>query len=254
MFPARLGFQVLTYIVLFELVALLVGVETRAALYAESPSRAELRQRLDEIYGRESIQNELPSSSSPSSIPEQQAEETQSDSSRGRNRERSRSSSSSASGSSATTLVLWTLGTLGAIGLAVLAGLALAARLDRRRSPIGATPTPSPNSGVTVTEEPREAADTIAAAGDFDLAIRELLARTVQELTRQLHYIPPLWITSREIARVAPVGNRAREVLQELVGQVERSFFGLKRAAQSDYDRCVTLFQTFREHAGEAQR
>ena len=88
-------------------------------------------------------------------------------------------------------------------------------------------------------------ADELARLGRFVDAMHVLLLQALADMRRRLDVAIADSLTSREILRRAKVSPVAKSALQEIVGAVERAYFGDHPADETDYLSCRTNFAIF---------
>ena len=88
-------------------------------------------------------------------------------------------------------------------------------------------------------------ADELARLGRFVDAMHVLLLQALADMRRRLDVAIADSLTSREILRRAKVSPVAKSALQEIVGAVERAYFGDHPAGMDDYLSCRTNFAAF---------
>jgi hypothetical protein len=88
-------------------------------------------------------------------------------------------------------------------------------------------------------------ADELARLGRFVEAMHVLLLQALADMRRRLDVAIADSLTSREILRRAQVSPVAKSALHEIVGAVERAYFGDHPADETDYLSCRTNFATF---------
>jgi hypothetical protein len=88
------------------------------------------------------------------------------------------------------------------------------------------------------------AADRLSREGNFVEAMHVLLLHSLAEIRRQLGEKFADSLTSREIVRIARLTTAARAALRDIVGAVERTYFGPYPAAATDYATCRQNFET----------
>jgi len=91
------------------------------------------------------------------------------------------------------------------------------------------------------------AADRLSRDGNFVEAMHVLLLHSLAEIRRQLGEQFADSLTSREILRVARLTAAGRTALRDIVGVVERTYFGAYPAAAGDYVACRQNFATLQE-------
>jgi hypothetical protein len=118
----------------------------------------------------------------------------------------------------------------------VLPGLVLGPRGDREEN-AEAGP-----SGIAAPEAVAAAADELAQQGRFAEAMHALLLHSFAEIRQRqgASFAPSL--TSREILRRVGLSNAAQAALGDIVGRVERSYFGEHPAGATDYRACRSSF------------
>ena len=107
---------------------------------------------------------------------------------------------------------------------------------------------------VELSDKPLEAAEEAATRGDYATAIHLLLLGTIEEIRTSIGYDAPRWLTSREIARVAPLPDDARPPLESLIATVEQSYFGERPADATDYQDCVRWHGELRQACAGRKR
>jgi hypothetical protein len=88
-------------------------------------------------------------------------------------------------------------------------------------------------------------ADELARLGRFVEAMHVLLLQALADMRRRLDLRIADSLTSREIVNRASVSPAARSALQEIVGAVERAYFGDHPAGEPEYRACRTQFAAF---------
>jgi hypothetical protein len=88
-------------------------------------------------------------------------------------------------------------------------------------------------------------ADELARLGRFVEAMHVLLLQALADMRRRLNVAIADSLTSREILRRAKVSPVAKSALQEIVGAVERAYFGDHPAGEGDYRACRANFAIF---------
>jgi hypothetical protein len=134
---------------------------------------------------------------------------------------------------------------VGAILLVLFLVRELTSRRGRAAEPEAAVeeePAPPPPAAL---ERPLDDAEQLALAGRYAEAIHVLLLRTFEELARAADVRIAPALTSREILARIPLRPFAGEALAELVGAVERSWFGDHVPDEADWRRCRRAFETF---------
>jgi hypothetical protein len=87
-----------------------------------------------------------------------------------------------------------------------------------------------------------EAADDLAARGQFVEAMHALLLQSLAEVRRRLDVQFADSLTSREIVQSARLSQTGRASLRDIVARVEWTYFGGRPAARPDYDGCRQSF------------
>jgi hypothetical protein len=93
-----------------------------------------------------------------------------------------------------------------------------------------------------------EDADELARQGRFMEAIHLLLLHALMEMRQRLKAQFADSLTSREILRAADLPAEGTTALQDMISQVERSYFGEYPAAADDYAACRSSFDRFVHH------
>jgi len=111
---------------------------------------------------------------------------------------------------------------------AVLAGLALFRRLRAR--PAAFTPEPAVPAGEAAPRAERvpalDDAERLAAQGRWDEALHALLLQAIRAVSSRLPAPLPPSSTSRELLRLVPLSEEARQAFAGMVRAVELSLFG----------------------------
>jgi hypothetical protein len=110
---------------------------------------------------------------------------------------------------------------------------------------------PPPGAGevkVGSESDTLAAADRLSREGNFVEAMHVLLLHSLSEIRRQLGEQFADSLTSREILRVARLTAAARTALRDIVGAVERTYFGAYPAQEGDYAACRQNFSVL-QHA-----
>jgi hypothetical protein len=142
------------------------------------------------------------------------------------------------------TLVLYVL-----FGVAVLLLLswitleAVSRRRGRRPEPGARTQETEEGEGAPESEAVLEDASRLAAEGRYGEAIHVLLLVAIRHLAERSRVTLPPSRTSRELARLLPLGAESRPVFAELVRAVELSLFGGVPAGPEDYERSLERFR-----------
>jgi hypothetical protein len=85
-------------------------------------------------------------------------------------------------------------------------------------------------------------ADELARQGRFVEAMHILLLQGLNEMRKRLDLRFADSLTSREIVRQADVPSNARTALRDIIGWVERAYFGTYSATSNDYLACRQSF------------
>jgi hypothetical protein len=118
----------------------------------------------------------------------------------------------------------------------VLPGLVLGPRGAREEN-VEAGP-----SGTAAPETVAAAADELAQQGRFAEAMHALLLHSFAEIRRRQGAAFAPSLTSREILRRVGLSDAAQAALGDIVGRVERSYFGEHPAGPMDYRACRSSF------------
>jgi hypothetical protein len=100
-------------------------------------------------------------------------------------------------------------------------------------------------AGASAEAQAQFNADELARLGRFVDAMHVLLLQALADMHRRLDVALADSLTSREILRRAKVSPLAKSALQDIIGAVERAYFGDHPADESDYLSCRTNFATF---------
>jgi hypothetical protein len=141
-------------------------------------------------------------------------------------------------------ILLWVAVAIGVIVIALYLRDILPGGLARRRrwETDGAG---SDEAGGGAEAQAQIDADELARVGRFVEAMHVLLLQALADMRRRLDVAIADSLTSREILRRAQVSPIAKSALQEIVGAVERAYFGDHPAGEADYLSCRTNFATF---------
>ncbi len=88
-----------------------------------------------------------------------------------------------------------------------------------------------------------EDASRLAAEGRYGEAIHALLLAAIQNFASRAHVQVPPSRTSRELARLLPLGVESRPAFNELVRSVELYLFGGVAAGAQDYESSLARFR-----------
>ena len=142
-------------------------------------------------------------------------------------------------------VLLWTAVAIGVIVIALYlrdilpgGGLARRRRWEAGESELAA-------AGASAEAEAQANADELARLGRFVDAMHVLLLQALADMHRRLDVALADSLTSREILRRAKVPPLAKSSLQDIIGAVERAYFGDHPAGEADYLSCRTNFTTF---------
>ncbi|WP_158814379.1 DUF4129 domain-containing protein [Methylocapsa sp. S129] len=147
-------------------------------------------------------------------------------------------------GGDAARLLLWVAVAIGVVVIALYlrdilpgGGLARRKRWDASDAEL--------QQAIGAEAEAQTNADELARLGRFVDAMHVLLLQALADMHRRLDVAIVDSLTSREILRRAKVSPLAKSALQEIIGAVERAYFGDYPAGESDYLSCRTSFATF---------
>lgn len=115
-----------------------------------------------------------------------------------------------------------------------------------RRRPGEASPQAAEAGASLEPEREPELADAsrLAAEGRYGEAIHALLLAAIHHFAARAHMQVPPSRTSRELARLLPLGTESRPVFNELVRAVELYLFGGVDAGAEDYERSLARFRS----------
>jgi Domain of unknown function (DUF4129) len=148
-------------------------------------------------------------------------------------------------GGDAVRVLLWIAVAVGAVVIALyISDILPGGGVARRRRWDANHPDPSLN-GTSAEAEAQINADELARLGRFVDAMHVLLLQALADMHRRLDVAIADSLTSREILRRAKVSPLAKSALQEIIGAVERAYFGDHPAGEGDYLACRTNFATF---------
>jgi hypothetical protein len=97
-------------------------------------------------------------------------------------------------------------------------------------------------------------ADDLAQEGRYVEAMHVLLLQALDEMRNRLDQRFADSLTSREIMRRANVSADAKTALRDIIGWVERAYFGAHLAAAGDYAACRRSFVAFADALREATK
>ncbi|WP_337847060.1 hypothetical protein [Sphingomonas sp.] len=146
----------------------------------------------------------------------------------------------------------WTVLMWAALALVVLAILVaafpparawLANRLARRGT--DAAPNPGWAPAAATARALLVEADQLAAAGDYDAAVRLLLHRSVEDIERWRGDLLRPSLTARDIGRIDQLPESARAIFSRIVADVERSLFAGHPLGAADWARARADYAGF---------
>jgi hypothetical protein len=150
--------------------------------------------------------------------------------------------------------LLWGAVAAGAVVLALYLGDILpGGRLARRGGWSAEEAGPGP-AGAGAGLAAQTSADELARLGRFVEAMHVLLLQAVADMHGRLDQRIADSLTSREILRHASVPPVARSALGEIIGAVERAYFGDHPAGESEYRACRSHFSVFAGALREGRR
>jgi hypothetical protein len=88
-------------------------------------------------------------------------------------------------------------------------------------------------------------ADRLAASGQYAEAVRLLLFRTIDDISRRMNRSMPAALTSREILDGTALTPDGRAAFDDIVVGVELSYFGGRDFGAGDYARCRGAYERF---------
>ena len=88
-------------------------------------------------------------------------------------------------------------------------------------------------------------ADALAAQGRYAEAVHHLLFRSVEDIARRRPRLVRPALTSRELAAAEPIPAGARELFARIARLVERSLFGGRPVAETDWSAARTAYADF---------
>jgi hypothetical protein len=142
-------------------------------------------------------------------------------------------------------VLLWIAVAVGAVVIALYLRDILPGGGFARRKKWDADDSDPGQAGAGAEAEARINADELARLGRFVEAMHVLLLQALADMHRRLDETIVDSLTSREILRRAKVSPVAKSALQEIIGAVERAYFGDHPAGESDYLSCRTNFVAF---------
>jgi hypothetical protein len=111
-------------------------------------------------------------------------------------------------------------------------------------APVASEPEPSGDR--------RSPADELARDGRFVDAMHVLLLESLEQMRGRVGLAFSDSLTSREILRSPQLSEPARALFGDIVGLVERSYFGGRAAVRADYERCRQSFDALAQSLGGA--
>jgi hypothetical protein len=141
--------------------------------------------------------------------------------------------------------LLWSAVITGAIVIAMYLKDILPSGGLARRKGWSVDGTDGQGAGTATQTRAQTGADELARLGQFVEAMHVLLLQALADLHRQIGAPMADSLTSREILRRAKLPSPAKAALQEMIGAVERAYFGAHPADQGDYLACRANFVTF---------
>ena len=119
-------------------------------------------------------------------------------------------------------------------------------RFSREAKPVEATAPPP--LYVPDQDQARillEDVDAMAAQGQFEEAVHELLFRSIQDIDLHRPNTIRRSLTSREIAALDILTPETREAFATIGGVVETSYFGGKKIGKAEFDICRAAYAQF---------
>lgn len=115
------------------------------------------------------------------------------------------------------------------------------------------TPTPAPErqgGNGPATAPALTLADALAGEGRIADAVHLLLVRALALMAQRTNKQCPSSLTSRELLRRLSLSKLEQAALADLIGMVERVWFGRHEASPQVYDRCRGIFLQLEHGAG----
>lgn len=142
--------------------------------------------------------------------------------------------------------VFWGLVIAGAALILFLVGRGLVRRLRVSRSVAAAAePAAAWRPEEKVARTLLAEADAMAEAGRYDEAAHLLLHRSLEDIARRRPRLLRPALTSREIARVPALPEAVRGAFAAMAAPVERSLFGGRALARSDWEEARAAYSAF---------
>jgi hypothetical protein len=140
-------------------------------------------------------------------------------------------------------VLLWILGALVVVFLAVLVWRIVAPLARRRREAEQAEPdwTPDTSEALALLED----ADRLAAEGHYDEATHLLLRRSVGQIAAARPDLLEPSTTAREISVLPALPDAARNAFAVIAGRVERSLFALRSLSADDWRAARAAYADF---------
>jgi hypothetical protein len=151
------------------------------------------------------------------------------------------------------------LGYLFWIGLALLGALfayfiiteVMGVRFFQKSEPV-AKPLPVPEwqPDAKDARDLLAAADALAAEGQYEEAVHLILLRSIEDIDRRRPLVVRPALTTRDIAAIDALPDRARPAFTRIAGAVERTLFGGGRIDRDEFSHCREAYAAFALPAG----
>lgn len=139
-------------------------------------------------------------------------------------------------------VVFWIgVAALGALALFLVGRAILAAVRRRRGRPKPEAPAPYVPAAATARTLLEDAAK-LAAEGRYGEAVRLILRRSIEDMERQRPGMVRDAMTSREIGRLAILGEAARAGFGRIAALVERAAFAGRPVSEAEYEEARGLY------------
>jgi hypothetical protein len=151
------------------------------------------------------------------------------------------------------------LGYLFWIGLALLAALfayfiiteVMGVRFFQPKATVEkAAPTPDWQPDVREARNLLAAADALAAEGQFEEAVHLILLRSIEDIDRHRPMVVRPALTTRDIAAIEVLPDRARPAFMRIASAVERTLFAGGRIDREEFGHCREAYAAFALPAG----
>jgi hypothetical protein len=106
-------------------------------------------------------------------------------------------------------------------------------------------PAPTWQPNATEARNLLAAADALAAEGQFEEAVHLILLRSIEDIDRFRPLVVRPALTTRDIAAIEALPDRARPAFMRIATAVERSLFGGGRVDRDEFGLCREAYAAF---------